>query len=105
MCMSVFLNKFWLLLNHAQKIPSYTLFSTHPCIKEWSGGNICLFVCIDALRPSQQQWSCRDVAAILWDFYQTLGCHDTQNMLHEYNYPINPMVVRLSLMRKTIIIS
>ena len=26
---------------------------------------------IDALRPSQQQWSCWDVASILWDFYPT----------------------------------
>ena len=26
--------------------------------------NISLFVCFDVLRHSQQQWSCRDVAAI-----------------------------------------
>ena len=38
----------------------------------------CLFVLINALCPSQQQWSCRDIASILWDFYPTLGCHDTQ---------------------------
>ena len=31
-----------------------------------------LLVRIDALRPSQQQWSCRDVASILLDFYPTL---------------------------------
>ena len=37
-----------------------------------------LFVLIDALHSSQQQWSCRDVASILWDFYPTLGCHDIE---------------------------
>ena len=42
---------------------------------------------IGALRPSQQQWSCRDVASILWDFYSTSRCHDTQNVLHKYNHP------------------
>ena len=48
---------------------------------------VCLFVCINALRPSQQQWSCQDVASILWDF----GCHDTQNVLHKYNHPTKPI--------------
>ena len=36
-----------------------------------------LFVKIDVVLPSQQQWPCRDVASILLDFCQTLGCHDT----------------------------
>ena len=49
------------------------------------------FVLIDTLRPSQQLWSCRDVASILWDFYPTLGCHDTQNALHKYNHPTKPI--------------
>ena len=48
--------------------------------------NVSLFE-IDALRPSQQQWSCRDVASILWDMYPPLGCHDTQNALLKYNHP------------------
>ena len=39
----------------------------------------------ESLRLSQQQRSCRDVASILWDFYPTLGCHDTQKVLHKYN--------------------
>ena len=26
-------------------------------------------------------WSCRNVTAILWDFYPKLGCHDTQKVL------------------------
>ena len=52
-----------------------------------------LFVCIDGLRPSQQQWSCRDVASILWDFYPTLGCHDTQNVRHKYNHPTKPIML------------
>ena len=33
-------------------------------------------VCLsDALRPSQQRWSCRDVLSILLDFYPKEGCH------------------------------
>ena len=36
---------------------------------------------LDVLRPSQQQWSYRDVASIFWDFNPTLGCHDTQNVI------------------------
>ena len=50
-----------------------------------------LFVKIDALRPSQQHWSCLGVASVLWDFYQTLGCHDTQIVLHKYNHPTKPI--------------
>ena len=49
------------------------------------------FKLINALRPSQQQWSSRDVASILWDLYPTLGCHDTQNALHKYNHPTKPI--------------
>ena len=49
------------------------------------------FLLIDALCSSQQQWSCQDVASILWDFYPALECHDTQNVLHEYNHPIKPL--------------
>ena len=30
---------------------------------------------IDALRHSQQLWSCREVASVLWDFQPTLGWH------------------------------
>ena len=46
---------------------------------------------VSQLMPhSQQQWSCRDVHSILWDFYSTLGCHDTQNVLHKYNHPSDP---------------
>ena len=54
------------------------------------------FVLIDALRPSQQQWSCRDVVSILWDFYPTFGCHDTQNVLYKYNHQTKP--IRLTCM-------
>ena len=43
-----------------------------------------LFVWIDVLRPSQPHWSFHEVASVLWDFYPTLGCHDTQNVLHKY---------------------
>ena len=50
-----------------------------------------IFLLVGALHPSQQQWSCRDVASILWDFYPTLGCHDTQNVLHKYNHPTKPI--------------
>ena len=39
-----------------------------------------LFVKIEAFRPSQQQKSWRDDTFI----YRTLGCHDTQNVLHRY---------------------
>ena len=46
------------------------------CINPKHVRNASLFACIDALRPSQQQWSCQDIASILWDFYQTLGCND-----------------------------
>ena len=46
---------------------------------------------IDALGPSQEQWSCRDVASILWDFYPTLECHDTQNVLHINNLLTKPI--------------
>ena len=35
--------------------------------------------------------SCQDVASILWGFYPTLGCHDTQNALHKYNHPTEPI--------------
>ena len=50
------------------------------------------FICLNLFllmleRPNQQQWSCRDVASILWDFYPKLGCHDTQNVLQKYNHP------------------
>ena len=31
-----------------------------------------------------------DVTSILWDFYPTLGCHDTQNVLHKDKYPTKP---------------
>ena len=50
-----------------------------------------MIVWIHALCPRQQQWSCRDVASILWDFNPTLGCHDTQNVLHIYNDPTKPI--------------
>ena len=43
------------------------------------GKGFCLFVLIDALRPSQQLWSCRNVASILWECYPTLGCHVKNN--------------------------
>ena len=32
-------------------------------------------------RPSQQLWSCRDVASILCYLFQTLGRHDIQKVL------------------------
>ena len=32
-----------------------------------------------------------DTASILWDFYTTLGCHDTQNVLHKNNHPFKPI--------------
>ena len=31
-----------------------------------------------------------DIASILWDFFATLGCHDTQNVHHKYNHPRKP---------------
>ena len=37
--------------------------------------------------------SCRDVASILWDFYPTLGCHGTQNVLHKCNHPTKPITL------------
>ena len=53
--------------------------------------HLTLFVGIYALRPSQQQWSCLDIVSILWDFYQTFGRHDTQNVLLKYNHPTKPI--------------
>ena len=29
--------------------------------------------------------------SILWDVYPTLGCHDTQNVLHKCNHPTKPI--------------
>ena len=62
---------------------------------------IVCFVSFDALLPSQQQWSCQEVASMLWDFYPTLGCHDTQNVLHKYNHPTKPVRHMLIMIRKT----
>ena len=36
---------------------------------------------ICGLASLSQLWSCIDIASVLWDFYTTLGCHDTQNEL------------------------
>ena len=55
-----------------------------------------MVISFGALRSSQQQWSFRDVASILWDFYPTLGCQDTQNALRKYNHPTKP--IRLTCM-------
>ena len=59
---------------------------------------VCLLFWIDALRPSQHQWPYQDVAFILWDFYLTLGCHDTQNVLYKYNHPLASKPIKLICM-------
>ena len=48
---------------------------------------ICLFVCIDALRPSQDQQPCRRLHFMgLLPSIRILGCHDSKTVLHKYNH-------------------
>ena len=34
---------------------------------------------LDTIRSSQQLWSCRDDASVLWNFYPKLGCYDIKS--------------------------
>ena len=68
--------------------PYVELYINHA---KYATGVKLFFSLINALHPSQQQWSCWDAASILWDFYPTLGCHDTQNVLHKYSHPSKPI--------------
>ena len=48
---------------------------------------VCLFVCLFELIlyvPVNSNGHVGTLTSILWDFYPTLGCHDTQNVLHKY---------------------
>ena len=48
--------------------------------------NYCLFELM--LDSNGHVWM---LPPFLWDFYPTLGCHDTQNVLYKYNHPSKPI--------------
>ena len=70
------------LCGEKQRIVGRLMKQIHPRFRHIYFMKIC-FVCFC---PSQQLWSCWDIASILWDFYPTLGCHDSQYVLLKYSH-------------------
>ena len=80
-----FKNKFNVKIQNTITINVWTLFNIHMANKSTISllkpvQVLYLYIRIDALRPSQQLWSCREAAFILQDFYPPLECHDIQNV-------------------------